>query len=56
MSKKNNVHILILKYFIAGTSPAVWLRRHASTARGMSSIPGWGTKIPHAARRGQKRN
>ena len=25
-----------------------WLRLHASTARDVGSIPGWGTKIPHA--------
>ena len=25
-----------------------WLRLHASTARDMGSIPGWGTKSPHA--------
>lgn len=25
------------------------LRPHASTARGMGSIPGWGIKIPHTA-------
>ena len=32
-----------------GTSLAVqWLRRRASNARGMGSIPGGGTKIPHA--------
>ena len=31
------------------TSPAVqWLRLHASTAGDTASIPGWGTKIPHA--------
>ena len=26
-----------------------WLRLHASIARDTGSIPGWGTKIPHAA-------
>ena len=32
-----------------GTSLAVqWLRLGASNAGGMGSIPGWGTKIPHA--------
>ena len=25
-----------------------WLRFHASPPEGMGSIPGWGTKIPHA--------
>ena len=32
-----------------------WLRLHASTAGGMGSIPGQGTKIPHALRHGQKK-
>ena len=32
-----------------------WLRLHASTAGGAGSIPGRGTKIPHAARYGQKK-
>ena len=31
-----------------------WLRLRASTAAGMVSIPGRGTKIPHAGRRGGK--
>ena len=40
-----------------GTSLAVqWLRLHAPNARGMGSIPGWGTKIPPAAQHGQKIN
>ena len=26
-----------------------WLRLRASTVGGMGSIPGWGTKTPHAA-------
>ena len=39
-----------------GTSLAVqWLRLRASTAGGMGSIPGQGTKIPHAALHGQKK-
>ena len=33
-----------------GTSLVVqWLRTHASTTGSQSSIPGWGTKILHAA-------
>ena len=32
-----------------------WLGLHASTAGGTASIPGWGTKIPHAARCGKKK-
>ena len=39
-----------------GTSLAVqWVRLRASTAVGMGSIPGGGTKIPHAVRHGQKK-
>ena len=38
-----------------GTSLAVqWLRLHASNAGGTGSIPGQGTKIPHAAWQGQR--
>jgi len=33
-----------------------WLRLHASTAEGVSLIPGQGTKIPYAALCGQKIN
>ena len=32
-----------------------WLRLHTSNAGGMGLIPGWGTKIPHAVRCGQKK-
>ena len=39
-----------------GTSQVVqWLRLHASTAGGQSSISGWGVKIPHATSCGQKK-
>ena len=39
-----------------GTSLAVqWLGLCAPTAGGMGSIPGWGTKIPHAAWCGKKK-
>ena len=42
---------------ISGNSLAVqWLRLHAFTAKGMSSIPGQGTKILQAVQYGQKRN
>ena len=30
-----------------------WLQLHASTAGGRGSVPGQGTKIPHATWRGQ---
>ena len=40
---------------IVGTSLAVqWLSFCASNAGGIGSIPGLGTKIPHAGQRGQK--
>ena len=31
-----------------------WLRLRGSNAGGVGSIPGWGTKIPHAAWSGQE--
>ena len=34
---------------------AQWLGLHAPTAGGPGSIPGWGTKIPHAVQRSQKK-
>ena len=41
---------------VIGTSLVVqWLRLHASTAGGAGSIPGWGTKIPHALWYGKKK-
>ena len=43
----------ILKMY-PGISLAVqWLTLHASTAGGVGSIPGQGTKIPHALWHGQ---
>ena len=33
-----------------------WLGLRASTAVGVGSIPGGGTKIPHAMQYGQKKN
>ena len=33
-----------------------WLRRHASNVGGMGSIPGQGTKIPHAMWQKKKKN
>lgn len=39
-----------------GTSLAVpWVRRRTSTAGGGGSTPGWGTRVLHATRRGQKK-
>ena len=40
----------LLRLSSAGTSLVVqWLRLHTSTAAGVGSFPGQGTKIPHAA-------
>ena len=45
----------MLPYQKQGTSlVGKWLRLHASTSRGMSSIPGWWTMIPRAVQHGQK--
>ena len=32
-----------------------WLRLCSASAGGAGSIPGWGTRIPHALRFGQKK-
>ena len=40
----------------SGTFPVVqWLRLHASTAGGVGSTPGQGTKILHTVQHGQKK-
>ena len=45
-----------LKLPLLGTFLVVqWLRLHASTAGGMGSIPGWGTKMLHALQCGKKK-
>ena len=44
-----------VKSHISRTSLVVqWLRLCTTRARGMSSVPGWGTKIPHAMWHGPK--
>ena len=40
---------------LGNTLVVQWLRNHASTAGGMGSVPGPGTKIPHATQPGQKK-
>ena len=56
---KRNVKLFSCYHYLhanTGTSLAVqWLRPRASTAGGMGSIPGWGTKIPHAVRCDKKK-
>ena len=45
-----------LKKTLKGTSLAVqWLGLRTAAARGRGSIPGLGTKIPHAAQHGQRK-
>ena len=41
--------------YIGTSLTAEWLRLHISNAGDMSSIPGWGTKIPHAMWCGQNK-
>ena len=49
-------HIQTIKNKSQGTSLVVqWVRLGASTTGGTSSIPGQGTKIPHAMWQGQKK-
>ena len=48
--------VTLIKIPSPGTSLAVqWLRLRASSAGGAGSIPGQGTRIPHAAWRGKKK-
>ena len=48
------VRMAIIKKTTGTSLVVLWLRLRASTAGGMGSIPGWGTKIPHAKQRGKK--
>ena len=46
------INVVMLKYEHLGTSLVIqWFRLHAG---GVGLIPGWGTNIPHAVKRGQK--
>ena len=45
---------LTLKYGL-DLLAAQWLRLHTSTAAGVGSVPGQGTKIPHAVWCGQEK-
>ena len=60
VEKGITVHLVVCfsvlkKKWIYGTCLGVlWLRLSTSTAGGMGSIPGRGTKIPYAERHGQK--
>ena len=46
----SNTHSTFLKLFCADILAVQWLRLSAATARGVGSMPGWGTTIPHASR------
>ena len=47
--------LLVYEKFSLGNSLVVqWLGLCTFTAEGVGSVPGWGTKIPQAVRRGQK--
>ena len=43
-----HTHTYIYLQFSRTSLVVQWLRLQASTSGGMGSIPGWGTKIPHA--------
>ena len=48
---------MMIQKSVSGTSLVVqWLSLLPSTAGGVGSIPGWGTKIPNAMWCGQKPN
>ena len=51
-----NLILYVYKKSKDGTTLAAqWLGLCASNARGAGSVPGQGTKIPHAAHRSQKK-
>ena len=57
---RNNTEDTGCKHYLKNRIPetslaAQWLRLHVSTAGAAGSIPDRGTKIPYAARRGQKK-
>ena len=47
--------LLYLKWITSTSLVVQWLQLRASTARGEGSIPGQGTKIPHAAQCSQNK-
>ena len=56
-SQKLKTNALLHKWLTCWETSLVvqWLRLHASTAGGTGSIPGQGTKIPHATQSSQKK-
>ena len=44
----DKLDLIKIKNFVGTSLVVQWLGLHASTAGGQGSIPGWGTKIPHA--------
>ena len=53
--KENLLGFFLLKRTIGTCLVVQWLRVHAPNAEGMTSIPGWGTKILHAKWYGLKK-
>ena len=53
-NEKINKQKISKECFYASSLAVQWLRLYASTAGGMGSVPGQGTKIFQAARQGQK--
>ena len=51
----NFIKELFLKMAFGNSLVVQWLGLSAFTAEGLGSIPGRGTKIPQAVRRGQKK-
>ena len=50
-----SANICLMKEWMGNSLAVQWLGLCASTEGGTGSIPGWGTKIPHAAWRSQKK-
>ena len=53
--KRVILDIIKITKFLGSSLAIQWLGLCASTARGLGSIPGWGTKIPKAVRHSQKK-
>ena len=56
LKRKYKIFLRIKKNVTGNSLGVQWLGLHAVTAKGPGSIPGQGTKIPHATWCGQKKN
>ena len=54
-SSRPELFCLFVVLSLGNLPDGLWLRLHDSTIGIMSSIPGWGTKIPDTAQCGQKK-